>query len=206
MDFGSKLLSKAVDELSALPGVGRRTALRYVLYLLRQTPEKIAVFTESINSLYAGLRHCTECYYITESERCTICSNPVRDDKTIMIVSDIRDVLAIENTGQYRGKYHVLGGIISPMDGTGPGDLQIELLEKRVQERQIEELIFALPASLEGETTSFYLHRKLKPFGIPVSVLARGLGVSDELEYADELSLSRSIQHRTPFEKPNAIQ
>lgn len=206
MDFGSKLLSKAVDELSALPGVGRRTALRYVLHLLRQPPEKIEAFTESVNALYLGLRHCAECHYISETERCSICSNPVRDEKMIMVVADIRDVLAIENTGQYRGKYHVLGGIISPMDGTGPGDLQIELLEKRIRGGQVEELIFALPASLEGETTSFYLHRKIKPFGIPVSVLARGLGVSDELEYADELSLTRSIQHRTPFEKPNAIQ
>ncbi len=200
--FSSRLLQAAVEEFSRLPGIGKKTALRLVLHLLKQDREEVGRFSEALLQLHEKVVYCRECHNISDRPVCDICSSPRRDHSMICVVEDIRDVIAIENTGQYHGLYHVLGGIISPMEGIGPADLTISALEERLREKNsVEELILALSTTMEGDTTSFYLYRKMKPFKLKVSVIARGIAIGDELEYADEITLGRSIIHRTEYEK-----
>ncbi len=199
-NFSSKLLQTAVDEFSRLPGIGKKTALRLVLHLLKQSEEDVAVFAEAITGLRNNIMYCSKCFNISDKEVCEICSSPHRDTTLICVVEDLRDVIAIENTGQFRGLYHVLGGLISPMDGIGPDDLQIESLVKRVKEENTRELVFALSTTMEGDTTNFYIYRKLQHQDIKLSTIARGIAIGDELEYADEITLGRSILHRTPYQ------
>lgn len=208
-NYPSRLLEEAVDAISSLPGVGKRSALRLALHLLKQPQENVHHFTSAINSLRDNVVYCEECRMISDSSRCTICSDTSRDRNMICVVENVRDVMSIENTGQYHGVYHVLGGIISPINGIGPSDLTIRELVARVSERisgispedsrEKVEVIFALPGDVEGETTSFYIYRQLSPLGVTVSSLARGLGFGDDLEYADELTLGRSIVNRQVF-------
>ncbi len=200
MDFKSKLLNDAVEQMASLPGVGKRTALRLVLHLLNQSKEDVQQFSNAFSSLRNGINYCKKCYNISDAEICHICANPTRDESLICVVQDIRDILAIESTQQYRGYYHVLGGIISPMDGIGPDDLTIEELIERAQKTEIKEIILALSATMEGDTTNFYLYRKLNEANVKVSVIARGIGIGNELEYTDEITLGRSILHRSLFE------
>lgn len=198
----SKHLENAVNELASLPGVGRKTALRYALNILTRTDLEVERFTSAISSLKKHLQYCESCFNISDSILCQICSNPNRDEAIICVVEDIRDVMAIEATHQFKGKYHVLGGKISPMDGIGPGDLKIEPLIQRCQNGGIKEFILALSATMEGDTTAYFLYRKLKKMGdIQISTLSRGVAVGDELQYADEITLGRSILQRTPYEK-----
>jgi recombination protein RecR len=197
----SRLLEDAVNEMASLPGIGRKTALRLVLHLLRRTNTEVEQFSAALSKLRNGVMYCRECNNISDQEICSICADKGRDQQLICVVEDVRDVMAIENTRQFRGRYHVLGGIISPMDGIGPSDLSIEPLIKRVSEEHPAELIMALSATMEGDTTNFYLYRKLKDFPIRISTLARGVAIGDELAYADELTLGRSILNRTPFEQ-----
>ncbi len=199
MEFSSKIIEQAVNAFGRLPGVGKKTALRYVLYLIKNSNEDADQLAQLIKSLKTGLKFCSKCHNICESTVCEICSNAVRDKTIICIVQDYRDVMAIENTGLYKGLYHVLGGLISPMDGIGPGNLTIENLVTRVAEGKVKEVILALNATMEGETTSFFVYRKLAPYNINLSAIARGLAVGDELEYADEVTLGRSIANRMPF-------
>jgi recombination protein RecR len=206
MNFPSKLLEEAVNEFSKLPGVGKKTALRLVLHLLKQDKSQVERFGNSIVQLRNGAIYCKECHNLSDSFVCQICSSSVRDKSLLCVVEDMRDVIAIENTANYNGLYHVLGGIISPMEGIGPKDLTIDSLEERVKSGVVKEIILALPASMEGETTSFYVYRKLNAADLVVSIIARGLGVGDELEYADEVSLSRSLLQRTPFEKSFSVK
>lgn len=198
-NFPSKLLDKAVSEFAKLPGIGNKTALRLVLYLLKQEKEMVSGFGECIIELRNNIKHCKECNNISDTEICYICSNPLRDHTSICIVENIRDVMAIENTGQYTGIYHVLGGIISPMDGIGPNDLEIGSLEKKVVAGKVKEIILALSTTMEGDTTNFYIFRKFSKFDIIITTLARGVSIGDELEYADEITLGRSIVNRTVF-------
>jgi recombination protein RecR len=200
MNLPSQLLEHAVEEFSKLPGVGKKTALRYVLYLLRQSPDELKKWSATVARLSEEIQYCTQCFAISEQPICEICSNPARDHSIICVVEDIRDLIAIENTSQYRGIYHVLGGIISPVNGIGPMDLNIESLVKRVEESKVKELIMALPSTMEGDTTNFYLFKKLSPFSISISTLARGVPVGDELEYTDEVTLGQSILLRVPYE------
>ncbi len=200
VNIPSRYIENAVDQVSSLPGIGRKTALRLVLALLKRKPEDIERFANSLTDLHSNTRWCKQCNNLSDSEMCTICSSPFRDSKTVCVVGDIRDVMAIEATGQYQGKYHVLGGIISPMDGIGPADLFIEPLIDRVATGEIAEVILALNATMEGETTAFYLFRKLSPHEIKISSIARGVAVGGELEYTDEVTLGRSIMLRTPYE------
>lgn len=200
MEFSSKLLQNAVDQMSQLPGVGKRTALRFVLHLLRQPATHTNQLTQALNDVRSQIKFCKNCHNISDLELCEICANPKRDDSIICVVEDIRDVLAIENTASYRGLYHVLGGKISPMDGVGPNDLNIQSLIIRVKTSNVEELIFALSATMEGDTTNFYIFKQLGDVTIKTSTIARGIAVGNELEYADEVTLSRSIQNRIPFE------
>jgi recombination protein RecR len=200
MNYPSRLLEDAVESFSALPGIGRKTALRLVLHLLRSEPERVNHFGQALMRLRNEAVFCKRCHNLSDQDVCSICSQASRDQSTICVVEDLRDVMAIETAGTYRGLYHVLGGIISPMDGIGPRDLQIDSLEARLSENNTRELILALRASMEGETTAFYLFRRLRDKVETVSSLARGLGVGDELEYADEVSLNRSFIQRTPFE------
>ncbi len=201
-NFSSKLLQAAVEEFSRLPGIGRKTALRLVLHLLRQDSDTINRFSESVVKLHQNVVYCSRCHNISDRELCEICGSPRRDSSVICVVEDIRDVIAIENTGQYHGLYHVLGGIISPMDGIGPADLNIDSLVYRIgNDKDISEVILALSTTMEGDTTNFYLYRKINPFSIKVSVIARGIAIGDELEYADEVTLGRSIIHRTEYDK-----
>jgi len=200
VNIPSRYIENAVDQVSSLPGIGRKTALRLVLALLKRKPEDIERFANSLTDLHANTRWCNQCNNLSDTELCTICSSPFRDNKTVCVVCDIRDVMAIEGTGQYQGKYHVLGGIISPMDGIGPSDLFIEPLIERVANGEVSEVILALNATMEGETTSFYLFRKLSPTGVKISSIARGVAVGGELEYTDEVTLGRSIMLRTPYE------
>ena len=203
-NFSSKLLQAAVEEFSRLPGIGRKTALRLVLHLLRQDSDTIERFSGSIVNLHQNVVYCSSCHNISDRELCDICSSPRRDRSLICVVEDIRDVIAIENTGQYHGLYHVLGGIISPMDGIGPSDLNIDSLISRIEKQEdTGEAILALSTTMEGDTTNFYLYRKISPFNIKVSVIARGIAIGDELEYADEVTLGRSIIHRTEYDKPS---
>ena len=197
--YPSQLLQKAVDEFATLPGVGRKTALRLVLYLLRQPSERADSLSEAVRRARHEARYCRVCHNISDQEVCPICSDPRRDSRTICVVENVQDVMAIENTQQYNGLYHVLGGVISPMDGIGPGDLEIESLVQRVAAGGVKEVVFALSTTMEGDTTNFYIYRKLEKLGVKLSVIARGISVGDELEYADEVTLGRSIVNRTPF-------
>jgi recombination protein RecR len=200
-NFPSRLLEDAVNEMASLPGIGKKTALRLVLHLLKRESHEVKQFANTFTTLHSDIKYCQSCHNVSDAEICEICSDTRRDGETICVVEDIRDVMALENTQQYRGLYHVLGGIISPMDGIGPSDLEIDSLVNRVAQGNIKEIIMALSATMEGDTTNFYLFRKLKDFPIKVSTLARGVAVGDELEYADEVTLGRSILHRTPFEQ-----
>ncbi len=196
----SKLLEQAVGELSKMPGIGKRTALRLALWILKQRREDITILSESILKLSHERCYCSVCHNISDQDQCNVCSDPLRDHSRVCVVQDIRDVMAIEQTGQYRGLYHVLGGVISPMEGINPNDLTIEALVHRIGSGDIEEVIMALNSSIEGDTTTFYIYRKIKAEGIVISSLARGIPVGDELEYADEVTLGRSILNRVPYE------
>ena len=199
--YPSELLEKAVQEFSKLPGIGRKTALRLVLNLLRREEDEVLQFTETIARMRQEVKHCRICHNISDSDVCPICSDPRRDTATICVVENIQDVMAVENTQQFQGLYHVLGGVISPMDGIGPGDLEIDSLVERVREGGVKEVILALSSTMEGDTTNFYLFRKLAPFTeVKLTIIARGISVGDELEYTDEVTLGRSILNRTPFE------
>jgi recombination protein RecR len=200
MNFSSKLLENAVNEFSSLPGIGQKTALRLVLHLLNQPQSEVEKFSNSLLILKRDIRYCVECHNISDQEICEICSSVKRDKSLVCVVEDTRDVMAIENTGQYQGGYHVMGGLISPMDGIGPSDLNIESLVKRVHEGGIKEVILALSATMEGDTTIFYLYKKLKDAGISISTIARGIAFGGELEYVDEITLGRSIATRVPYE------
>ena len=198
--YPSQLLERAVEAFSQLPGVGRKTALRLVLHLLRQSTEDVDNFADAVIRVKHDVKYCKVCHNISDNEVCSICSDPRRDGSVVCVVENIQDVMAIENTQQFHGLYHVLGGIISPMDGIGPHDLEIESLVERVQEGTVKEIILALASTMEGDTTNFYISRKLKDTGVKLSVIARGISVGDELEYTDEVTLGRSILNRTPFE------
>ena len=200
MDFPSKLIESAVNEFSRLPGIGKRTALRLVLHLLRQEEEMASSLSEALIKAKKDIQYCTECHNISDNPICNICSNKDRDKGTICIVEDIQDVMAIENTTKYKGVYHILGGIISPMNGIGPDDLNIDSLINKLSKQNITEIIFALNTTMEGDTTNFYLYKKISPFNIPVSAIARGIAIGDELEYVDDITLGRSIINRTPYE------
>ncbi len=201
MEFSSKLLENAVYEMSQLPGIGRRTALRLVLHLLRQPDDRTHSLAEALRSLRDQIRFCKNCHNISDTEFCEICANPKRDEQLVCVVEDIRDVLAIENTGQFQGHYHVLGGKISPIEGIGPQDLTIESLIAKAKKGEIKELIFALSSTMEGDTTNFYIFKQLEGMDLRTSTIARGIAVGDELEYADEVTLGRSILNRIPYEK-----
>ena len=197
----SKNLENAVNEIAKLPGIGRRTALRLALHLMKAETEDVTLLTDRINRLKTDVFYCKKCYNISDSEICDICANPKRDTTTICVVQDIRDVIAIENTNQYQGVYHVLGGVISPMDGIGINQLRIQELFNRVEQEQVKELILALPATVEGDTTNFYIYKNVKDKVGQVTTIARGIGVGEELEYADEVTLGRSLLARTDFDR-----
>ena len=197
--YSSALLENAVHEFAKLPGIGRKTALRLVLHLLRQEEFSVENFGNAIIKLRKEIKYCHVCHNISDSDTCSLCSDPNRDDSIICVVENIKEVMVIENTHQFKGRYHVLGGVISPMDGIGPSDLEIDSLVKRVSEGGIQEIILALSATMEGDTTNFYIFRKLAPYNIKISILARGVSVGDELEYTDEITLGRSIINRMPF-------
>lgn len=197
--YPSVLLEKAVGEFAKLPGIGRKTAMRLVLHLLKQETSAVEAFSSAMTTLKHEVKYCKICHNISDTDVCGICSNPSRDFSTVCVVENIRDVMAIENTQQYRGLYHVLGGVISPMDGIGPSDLEIDSLVERVKEGGVKEVIFALSSTMEGDTTNFYIFRKLAGLDVRLSVIARGISVGDELEYTDEVTLGRSILNRTVF-------
>ena len=197
--YPSLLLEQAVNEFAKLPGIGHKTAMRLVLHLLRQETTTVEAFGNAIINLKHNVKYCKICHNISDTDICNICSNPQRDNTTVCVVENIRDVMAIENTQQYKGLYHVLGGIISPMDGIGPKNLEIDSLVERVSQGEVKEVIFALSTTMEGDTTSFYISRRLKDYPVKLSVLARGVSVGDELEYTDEITLGRSIINRTPY-------
>lgn len=197
--YSSELLEKAVDEFASLPGVGRKTALRFALHMMNQPVENVARFSGSILRMRNDLRHCSICNMISDTDVCSICGDKSRDGSVICVVESIRDVLSIENTGKYRGLYHVLGAIISPMDGIGPSDLPIQELVERASADNVKEIILALSTSPEGETTSFYLFKKLSAVDVKISAIARGIGFGDDLEYADEMTLGKSIENRQDF-------
>lgn len=199
MDFSSRLLERAVSEVSQLPGIGKRTALRLVLHLLRQPKEQTTYLTQALDALVNDIKLCKSCYNISDVELCEICSSPKRDETIICVVEDVRDVMAIENTAQFQGLYHVLGGKISPMEGIGPNNLQIASLVEKVKAGAVKELVFALSSTMEGDTTNFYIYKQIKDVDVKISAIARGISVGDELEYADEVTLGRSIIHRIPF-------
>ncbi|MBR2301135.1 MAG: recombination protein RecR [Bacteroidaceae bacterium] len=198
-EYPSTLLEKAVSEFTKLPGIGRKTATRLVLHLLRKDEEEVEGFSSSIIRLKREAKYCSECHSISDTDICPICANPSRDHSIICVVENIQDVMAVENTMQYRGVYHVLGGVISPMDGVSPSDLNIDSLISRVSSGEVKEIILALSSTMEGDTTNFYISRKLAQYDVKLSVIARGISVGDELEYADEITLGRSIVNRTPF-------
>ena len=197
--YPSALLEKAVGEFAKLPGIGRKTAMRLVLHLLKQDTSAVEAFSNAMTTPKHEVKYCKICHNISDTEVCGICSNPLRDASTVCVVENIRDVMAIENTQQYKGLYHVLGGVISPMDGVGPSDLEIDSLVERVREGGVREVIFALSSTMEGDTTNFYIFRKLSGLDVKLSVIARGISVGDELEYTDEVTLGRSILNRTAF-------
>lgn len=198
--YSSQLLERAVESFSQLPGVGRKTALRFVLHLLRQPLEDVDSFTDAVTRVRHDVKYCKVCHNISDTDICSICSDPRRDGSVVCVVENIQDVMAIENTQQYHGLYHVLGGIISPMDGIGPHDLSIDSLVERIDEGGVKEVILALASTMEGDTTNFYISRKLKDKDVKLSIIARGISVGDELEYTDEVTLGRSILNRTPFQ------
>ena len=198
--YPSELLEKAVQEFSKLPGIGRKTALRLVLHLLRQESEDVLQFTDAISRMKQEVKFCKVCHNISDQDVCPICSDHRRDGSTICVVENIQDVMAVENTQQFTGLYHVLGGLISPMDGIGPSDLEIDSLVARVAEGNVKEVILALSSTMEGDTTNFYIFRKLASYDVKISIIARGIAVGNELEYTDEVTLGRSILNRTPFD------
>ncbi|WP_407405878.1 recombination mediator RecR [Chryseobacterium sp.] len=199
MDYPSKVLAKAVDEIAGLPGIGRKTALRLALHLLKQPTSRATNLGSSIINLVNDIKYCKECHNFSDEDICEICSDEKRSDEIICIVEDVRDVIAIENTGKYRGKYLILGGKISPMEGVGPHQLNITSIDKKLEIGKAKEFIFALSATMEGDTTAYYIYKKFKNSGIKFSSIARGISVGDELEYADEISLGRSIINRLPY-------
>ena len=199
MDFPSKILENAVNEISQLPGIGKRTALRLALHILKQPENQIDALADAIKNLRKTINFCSECYNISDNKICEICLNPSRENGELCVVEDIRDVMAIENTSQFKGRYHVLNGLISPIDGVGPADLKIDSLLERVRGGQIREVIFALSTTMEGDTTIFYINKNLSNFDIKISTIARGIPVGDELEYTDEVTLGRSILKRIPY-------
>jgi recombination protein RecR len=201
VNIPSKILQNAVDQIASLPGIGKKTALRLALSLLKRNDDEINSFSGAILSLKNGIKQCKHCYNLSDNEVCSICLNPHRHKHIICIVEDIRDVMAIESTGQFKGRYHVMGGIISPMDGIGPNDLKISELLDRLRNEPIEEIILALSTTMEGDTTAFYLFKKLAPFNINLTTIARGVSIGDELEYIDEITLGRSILNRLPYNK-----
>jgi len=201
MDFSSKLLENAVFEISQLPGIGKRTALRLALHLLKQPPMQVEELAQALVLLRNNVNYCKKCHNISDEEICEICANYHRDPSVVCVVEDIRDVMAIENTGQYTGLYHVLGGKISPIDGVGPNNLNINSLVHRIKDENIKEIIFALSNTMEGDTTNFYIYKQVEPYHITISTIARGIAVGGELEYTDEVTLGRSITQRIPFEK-----
>ena len=201
MEFSSKLIEKAVNEISQLPGIGKRSALRLALHLLKQPKEQTGFLAEALLSMRADIKYCDNCHNISDSTTCEICANTNRNHQIVCVVEDIRDVMAIENTGQFRGVYHVLGGKISPIDGVGPSQLKISTLVEKVKAGTVCEVIFALSSTMEGDTTNFYIFKQIADCDVVVSTIARGIAVGDELEYADEVTLGRSILHRVPFDK-----
>lgn len=201
--YPSRLLEKAVGEFSRLPGIGRKTALRLVLHLLRQDKADVERFAETVAEMRRSVKFCLVCHNVSDTDVCPVCSNPKRDKTTVCVVENVQDVMAVENTQQFNGLYHVLGGVISPMDGMGPGDIEIDSLAARVAAGGINEVILALSPTMEGDATNFYISRKLAPYNVRLSVIARGIAVGDELEYADEVTLGRSLINRTPFDGGN---
>ena len=201
MNFSSRKIELAVEELSRLPGIGKKTALRLVLHLFRRPAGQTDSLSAALLDLRNNTTFCSECHTISDTEICSICSSPKRDKSIVCIVEDVRDVMAIENTGGYSGVYHVLGGLISPMDGIGPSDLTIDALIDKMKTGEVKEVVFALNTTMEGDTTNFYLYRKIKDFGASLTTIARGIAVGDELEFTDEVTLGRSIQHRIPYEQ-----
>lgn len=207
MEFSSKLLEKAVNEMAQLPGIGKRTALRLVLHLLKQPKEQTQFLTAALTTMREEIKFCNSCHNVSDVALCEICSNRARNHQIICVVEDVRDVMAIENTNQFKGIYHVLGGKISPIDGIGPSQLNINTLVEKSKTGEIEELIFALSSTMEGDTTNFYIYKQIKDLPIKTSTIARGIAVGDELEYADEVTLGRSIINRIPFvNSDNKIQ
>jgi recombination protein RecR len=200
MEFSSKLLEKAVNEMSQLPGIGKRTALRLVLHLLKQPKEQTVFLSEALTNMRSDIKFCESCHNISDVEICEICANEKRNHQIVCVVEDVRDVMAIENTGQFRGIYHVLGGKISPIDGVGPSQLNVVSLVEKIKLGNVKEIIFALSSTMEGDTTNFYIYKQIQDCEIITSTIARGISVGDELEYADEVTLGRSILHRVPFE------
>lgn len=200
MNFSSKLLENAVAEFAKLPGVGQKTALRLVLHLLKQEKADVEQFSSTVSKLRNEIQFCRTCYNISDRAVCEICASPKRDQSLVCIVEDTRDVMAIENTNQYNGVYHVLGGLISPMDGIGPSDLEVDSLVERLKQSEAKEIIFALSATMEGDTTIFYIDKRLKQFNLKLSTIARGIAFGGELEYVDEITLGRSITTRVPYE------
>ncbi|PSR57094.1 recombination protein RecR [Adhaeribacter arboris] len=201
MNFPSKLIESAVDELAKLPGIGRKTALRLVLHLLKSEAEETTDLANALTKMRNDITYCQYCHNISDTEVCSICANPLRDQTALCVVSDIRDVIAIENTAQYKGLYHVLGGVISPIEGIGPSDLNITSLIERIPGSEVKEVILAISPTMEGDTTSFYITRKLRELGIKITTIARGVPVGGELEYTDEITLGRSIVERTSYNK-----
>jgi recombination protein RecR len=199
MDFKSKLLNDAVEQMSSLPGIGQRSALRLVLHLLDQSEKEVNDFTKAFINLKEHLNFCDKCYHITEQKTCEICRNPSRSDELICVVQDVRDLLAIESTQQFYGKYHVLGGVISPMDGIGPNDIKVNELKERIINEKTTEIILALPATMEGDTTNFYIYRKLQEVKVKITLISRGIGVGNQLEYIDELTLGKSLLDRSIY-------
>jgi len=199
MNFPSNLVKNAVEQLSSLPGIGRKSALRLVLHMLKKDKLAVEKFGDSFIQLINRINYCTRCYSISETELCEVCGNPKRDKQTICVVEDIRVMMAIENTMQYKGVYHILGGLISPMDGIGPTDIRVEELIKRIENENVQEVIFALSTTMEGDTTNYYLFRRLKDSGIKISSIARGIAIGDELEYTDEITLGTAISSRMPY-------
>jgi recombination protein RecR len=201
MEFSSKLIEKAVNEISQLPGIGKRSALRLVLHLLKQPKDQTNFLSQALMNMRSDIMYCTSCHNISDHAVCEICANKSRNHSLVCVVEDIRDVMAIENTGQFRGIYHVLGGKISPIDGVGPGQLNIPTLVSKIKGGTVSEVIFALSSTMEGDTTNFYIYKQIADTAVIISTIARGIAVGDELEYADEVTLGRSILQRVPFEK-----
>lgn len=199
MEFSSKIVEEAVGQFSRLPGIGKKTALRLVLHMLKQDDEQAKQFSDSILKLKSDLKYCSECNNISDTEICSICADGRRHHDVVCVVEDLRDVMAIENTNQFKGVYHVLGGLISPIDGVGPEDLNIESLLARIHKKEVKEVIFALAATMEGDTTTFYISKKLKDVNVKITTIARGIAIGGELEYADEITLGRSILSRIPY-------